>query len=266
MKTHYSFFTDYAHSFLTEDQSNNYHITLKKDHSIRVAAFSREIAQSCTENEAVHNRVELCGLLHDIARFEQFSTYKTFHDKDSFDHGDFGSVLINTLPELSVLNEEERKTAAYVTKNHNKLSIPEDNTAETTLTKIIRDADKLDIFYVMLSEMNSSSPSIKHSLPDTDDYSSEIVSLILEGRQVSYSLRRCFNDFIITMLGWMTDLNFPYASEHVLNQNIIEQLTSFLPQTEEIFTLKKFITKHTRNQAKRQTTEFSCPALEGVVS
>ena len=30
----------------------------------------------------------LIGLLHDIARFEQFTKYQTFNDRLSFDHGD----------------------------------------------------------------------------------------------------------------------------------------------------------------------------------
>ena len=36
----------------------------------------------------------LIGLLHDIARFEQYTKYKTFNDLESFDHGDYGVEIL----------------------------------------------------------------------------------------------------------------------------------------------------------------------------
>lgn len=85
---------------------------------------------------------QLCGLFHDIGRFEQYRKYQTYSDIHSTDHGDLG---------VSILKEhfnsiENYDLILFTTKNHNKLIIEETEDSKKLLfTKIVRDADKLDI-------------------------------------------------------------------------------------------------------------------------
>ena len=44
--------------------------------------------------EIPEESIILIGLLHDIARFEQYTKYKTFRDSISIDHGDLGVEIL----------------------------------------------------------------------------------------------------------------------------------------------------------------------------
>ena len=67
----------------------------KQKHSLRVMQISEEIARDLKLNQEEIKLAALIGLLHDIARFEQYTKYKTFRDLDSIDHGD---CLLYTSP------------------------------------------------------------------------------------------------------------------------------------------------------------------------
>ena len=67
---------------------------MKQEHSIRVMEISKQIAQGLNLNEEQVKVATLIGLLHDVARFEQFTKYRTFNDNESIDHGDYGVAIL----------------------------------------------------------------------------------------------------------------------------------------------------------------------------
>ena len=69
-------------------------IVLKIDHTLRVVELCEEIAKSLNLNDNDIELAKTCGLLHDIARFEQFKQYQTYADKKSIDHGDLGYEIL----------------------------------------------------------------------------------------------------------------------------------------------------------------------------
>ena len=66
-------------------------IRLKIDHTYRVAGLCERIAESIG---ADGDFAWLCGMLHDIGRFEQIRRYDTFVDAVSVDHAQFGADLL----------------------------------------------------------------------------------------------------------------------------------------------------------------------------
>ena len=72
-------------------------IQRKKFHSIRVQKISEKIAEDLKLNEEYIDIASLIGLLHDIGRFEQEKQYHTFDDNKSFDHGDYGAILLKRI-------------------------------------------------------------------------------------------------------------------------------------------------------------------------
>ncbi len=119
-------------------------------HSYRVMDISKKIAQSLNLLQEEIEIATLIGLLHDIARFEQFSRYKTFRDIDSIDHGNLGVEILKKNNFIRKFIDVDRYDNIIIKaiKNHNKFEIEQNLTKEEELyAKIIRDADKLDIFY-----------------------------------------------------------------------------------------------------------------------
>ena len=74
-------------------------VKLKIDHTYRVAALCERIANSLSLPPQDVDLAWLCGLLHDVGRFEQLRRYGTFIDAKSIDHA---------LMSVTVLLEEGR--------------------------------------------------------------------------------------------------------------------------------------------------------------
>ena len=133
----------------------NEQIKSRQSHSIRVMEMSKLIAEKLELNKQEIELATLIGLLHDIARFEQYTKYQTFWDKMSFDHGDYGVKILNEDIRKYVQTNEYDNIIMKSIKNHNKYKIEEGLTEEENLfAKIIRDADKIDILYEAIDVFN----------------------------------------------------------------------------------------------------------------
>ena len=77
------FFLEYVQNY----DLNNENIKRKEQHSLRVMAISKKIAEELKLSEKEIKLATLIGLLHDIGRFEQYTKWKTFSDKISTNHG-----------------------------------------------------------------------------------------------------------------------------------------------------------------------------------
>ena len=126
----------------------NENIKRKQLHSLRVMGISGQIAKDLYLEQEEIELAQLIGLLHDIARFEQYTQYKTFRDQDSFDHGDYGVKILEKDMRKYIDENKYDEIIKIAIKNHNKYEIERGLTGEKELfSKLIRDADKIDIFY-----------------------------------------------------------------------------------------------------------------------
>ena len=80
--------------FVMKYDLNENMIKYKYNHSYRVVHQAEEIARSLELDEEDRALASLIGLLHDIARFRQWTDYKTFSDDESFDHGKEGVKIL----------------------------------------------------------------------------------------------------------------------------------------------------------------------------
>lgn len=123
-------------------------IKRKQEHSIRVMRISKRIAEGMKLTQEEIDIATLIGLLHDIARFEQYTKYHTFKDAESIDHGDLGAEILKKDIKKYIETDEYDELIQLAVKNHNKYKIQEGLTQKQEMfAKIIRDADKLDILY-----------------------------------------------------------------------------------------------------------------------
>lgn len=225
-------FNQYAKNY----DLKNKDIMGKYHHSFRVMEFCKEIAISLNLSESDINIACLCGLLHDIARFEQWTQYETYEDARSFDHGDYGvSILLNdNFIKEFIEDEEVIKIVLDSVKYHNKLAVPELEERHLLFANIIRDADKLDVMTEQGIEINDKQILLKDSLLES-----------------IYNKKMCRNeelkndtDIILRLLSWVYDLNFKYSYQYLVDKKIIEkkfQLLEIYGETEELKKLKKFI-------------------------
>ena len=232
-------FSDYCRSFYTSDQTDQKNIILKEEHTSNVVGNMAEISRYLELDPAGSALAATIALFHDVGRFPQYARYKTFRDSISTNHAALGAAVLIEREVLGPLPKAERDAVIRAVTLHNVFSVP-DNLDQDTLrwVQMIRDADKLDIwrvfvdFYGQEDERRPSAAGL--GLPETEEYSAEVLSSVLRKEMVHLSALRTLNDFRLLQLAWVFDLNFTRSLELLLERSYIEGLSASLPQTGEI--------------------------------
>ena len=174
-----------------------------------------EIAESLDLSEEEINLAKLCGLLHDLGRFEQWKRYKTFSDIDSIDHGDLAVNLLiensNKFLRKFISTDKYDSIILNSIKYHNKYGIDENLPEKEKLyAKLVRDADKIDILYLY---------TIKEIIRDTNNqkFSKNIFSDLLNKVEVARVDKKTKADDLSVSLGFVFDINFK-RSFHILKE------------------------------------------------
>jgi putative nucleotidyltransferase with HDIG domain len=137
-------------TFHTDDEEVMLGIRIKEVHTGYVTSIARELARHLELNEHDVQLAEIMGLFHDVGRFRQYSLYQTFNDSQSEDHADLGLKVLDELELMKKLAPEDEALVRFAIKNHNKKVIePTDSKRELLFAKLLRDADKLDIYRVL---------------------------------------------------------------------------------------------------------------------
>ena len=220
----YEWVEAYIKTFYTEDPEIQSMILLKEEHTKHVIEISKDLANALKLNKHDCILAEMIGLFHDIGRFKQYSIYQTFNDKISENHSLLGLEEIKNLTLLNRLSEADLQTFRFAIENHNAMEIAKtDNLRNQLFAKIIRDADKLDIYRVL-------SPMLKPS--DGSGYNQEFMELFLQGRQCDYSLIKTHDDQKLVRLLWMYDIYFGWTMRKIMERGYVEQIVQYLPQDE----------------------------------
>ena len=216
----------------------NKNIMRKYHHSFRVMEFSKKIAISLKLSEEEIYIATLCGLLHDIARFEQWTQHKTYIDAQSFDHGDYGVIVLKTDDFIKKFVQDDEIISIVInsTRYHNKATVPILEKNHQLFANIVRDADKLDIITEQGNSINTDKIELKTELLDSI-YNEQICRNEYVKNDV---------DLILRMLSWIFDFNFKYSFDYLIDKKIIENKFNLLEmygETEETIKLKKWIMK-----------------------
>ena len=234
MKEEIKLFNEYVKNY----DLKNKKLIGKYHHSFRVMEFCKEIAISLNLNEEDISIASLCGLLHDIARFEQLTKYDTYYDFKSFDHGDYGCDILEHDDFIKKFTSDEEiiKIVLDGVRYHNKFKVPNLNERNMLFVNILRDADKIDIMTEWANEIRDNKIILKES----------ILKSIYNKELCKKSDLENDTDNILMNMSWIFDLNFKYSFEYLKNKKIIEKKFNLLEmygETKEISELKQFIMK-----------------------
>ena len=198
---------------------NDKNIERKYYHSLRVKSLCQLIAKDLGFSDEDAKIAEVVGLLHDYGRFKQWTIYHTYRDLDSIDHADYGVRELFDNGEIANFwtNKEDYDEIYDAIKYHNKINIPENLSEHNKLLcKVVRDADKLDIMYLYVSntllfeEDGDISPKVKESFDNQ--------------KTVNRKDQKTEADNIILLLAFVYDLNFDYSFKHLKKHKILNQL------------------------------------------
>ncbi|QDR82217.1 HD domain-containing protein [Sporomusa termitida] len=232
----YEWFRDHVRTYYTSDEFIMTRVLLKEEHSKRVAAIAASLAAELQLAERPRLLAEVIGLFHDLARFRQVAEYRTFVDAESFDHGDAGAAALARSGLLADFTAAEQAVIGFAIANHNKMQIPPACSQTLLFAKLIRDADKLDIFRLL--------PPVQAD----HDYSPQLLGQLKPGGVLSYRDVKTLADKRLIRLSWFYDIYFDWTLAQLIAEGHLERQLDSLPDTGDCRAIKATLQAYVDNR------------------
>ena len=227
-------FTGFVAMFRGESSAEQRNYDLKVVHTHQVRANIERLTASLDLAAAERTLAAAIAICHDVGRFPQYRRYGTFNDAVSTNHA---ALAVQTLKAEGILNAlaaEERRVLLSVVALHNVFKLPEDlDPVVRRFTLLIRDADKLDIWRVLIeyctAAPNERASAVVWELPDTGVCSPSALEEVVAGRMPNRDLLATADDIKLLQLSWAYDLNFTESFRIMAERGYLDTLASLLP-------------------------------------
>lgn len=218
-------FKQYLKNYDLEDG----YIQLKMNHTYEVMKKSEYISLNLKLDKENVDLAKLIALLHDLGRFEQAKKINSFIDCKEFEHANYGVKILFEDNLIRQFIEDNRydeiiKKAIY---NHNKYEIEKGlSEIEELHCKIIRDADKLDVFRVIKEDKfeNIFRGIYNPEILNYEEISENVYNNLINNKQVLIEDRKTQIDCWACIIGFMFDLNFDSSFKYIKEKNYIDIL------------------------------------------
>ena len=213
-------------------------IKRKEEHSFRVQELSKVIATSLNLNKKDIEVASLCGLLHDIGRFEQWKNYQSFSDLKTIDHGSLGEKILKDNNFINNFTKTNHNIILKSVKYHNKYKVPNNLSDRNKLfINITRDADKIDIFNIFASKI------LEINYDQNKEINKKVYNLLLNKKQIDRHYLKSKTDNIGEIIGMVFDLKYKKSYQLLKENNyiniIIDDLLKDLTNNKLINQLKE---------------------------
>ncbi len=231
-------FDNFVQPFLETDADGLKNILLKVEHTRKVC----DVMEMITTGEGLSDH-ERCiagavALLHDVGRFPQYRRWRTFRDRDSDNHARMSIEVIRENRLLEDISANDRLMIEEAVRFHNLLRIPPRlQSPGGVFLRLIRDADKLDIWRVFLTYFDA--PEYERAsaallgFPELPTVSDVCLAALTNRQVVKLDDITCANDFKLLLISWAFDLNFKASFRMIQKQGYLQALAATLPDMPE---------------------------------
>lgn len=209
-------------------------VHLKARHTIHVCAEIRWIANKLGLSGGQTRLAEALALFHDVGRFEQYTKYRAYLDRETINHAQLG---VETMQTAGLLSPLDPVTAEILRKSilfHNRKDLPLDEEEMVLFfARLVRDADKLDIwrivtaYYTRPPERKVDAIDLNLSLGG--NFSPEILADIQARKSVDEKNMRTQGDFKLMQIAWVYDLNYAPSFLRVRQKGYLQKIRATLP-------------------------------------
>ena len=224
-------FKDYTDAY----DATNPRIALKIEHTYHVAQTCDTVAREQGWTAADIDLAWLCGLLHDMGRFEQLRRWDTFKDAESMSHAALGvEVLFGENPsdapattsirnfiETDALDDLIRASIAY----HSDFRLPAQlDERIRCFCDIVRDGDKVDIMRTIADGTVDTILKVDENEFLNSRFSTPTLQAFAEHRCVARDERNEPADFLVGLICFMFELVYPASRALAREQGDIYRL------------------------------------------
>jgi hypothetical protein len=237
-------FEDYSAGFSQGSWDDAKNIAIKREHSLRVLRHAVEISASLNLDGELAELTHLAALFHDVGRFPQYARFCTFNDRNSANHAALSVKVLKETDVLNPLTPEHRRMVLGAIFLHNRQFIPAGLPPRLgVMTRVVRDADKLDILPVLISHFSPDSPvngvvtlDLK---PHPSAYTESIFLNVRSGKIAKYEEMVWINDLKLLLCSWVFDLNFSVSRKMILGKGYLDKIFASLPNDRKFMDLLK---------------------------
>ena len=193
----------------------------KQLHSLRVMDTCKEIAEQLNLSQEEIEISELIGLLHDIAKLGKNEEIKAI---EGYDHGDYGAEIVKKEIRKYIETDKYDEIIEKAIINHCKYKI-QDNLSEKeeVFANILRDADKIDIFWQSLELFWKG----KEDMVAKSIISEEILQEFKLEKQVEKRGKKDIEhsiDEIISIISFIFDINYKPSFRIIKEKDYINKI------------------------------------------
>jgi len=249
-----AWFDEYVDQFASNDPRIQENMDMKEGHTRRVCAAILDIGASLNLSAEDLCTAEATAWLHDIGRFEQYTRYGTFMDHRSEDHAALGVRVIRETRILERIGAFDQELILQVVGAHNRAAIPpEADERARFFLKLLRDADKVDIWHVVTAYYQDPDQRRNHALeldlPDSPHISKPVYEALMKGELVKMADLKTVDDFKLLQMGWIYDANFPRTFQIVREKGYLEIIRDALsvrsaPATDVYARARAYLDRH----------------------
>lgn len=251
IKKYDRYLKDYATHYIQQAQNemDRVMLELKLRHTKYVKENMIQIAASCHLNEEDMALAELIALFHDIGRFRQFALYHTYDDKKSVNHAKYSVDVLKDQSALQDLTKEEQEIVYGAIYYHNVHVLSEYEMSDRTryFAKMIRDADRLDIYRDMAEDVPNMTPEEQYVwYNERDLQATDISDVIFKDimKKESPSMKDCktVSESKFARMSWVFyDMSFKEAIRIILQANYFEKIYATITPNERVEKMYTFI-------------------------
>lgn len=231
-------FEEYFQSLITDSPDNQLRVEDIRTHSLRVAANSSLIARELLSTEEDKYIAEIIALFHDYGKAVLIVQGTESPINIQHNHAALSAKLVQQMDFFSKLTADIQITVLKSIEGHNKLKLPKlDNEQQTLFARLLRDADKLDIFessYRFFKEKNGLQPLMTLDLINQVEVSDKIIKSVLAGKTAAVEDMKTMNDYRLLLLSMAFDLNYKYTFRILSEKQFIQKIYETLPKRDQI--------------------------------
>jgi HD domain len=232
-------FDSYVKEFYTSESEADKNILLKIEHTHKVFQVMEKLSIGEGLPAEDMRIAQTVALLHDVGRFPQYRRWRTFRDRDSDNHARLAIEVIREQALLADQTPRVRLLIEEAVRFHNLLDMPVRLKSDTDIfLRLIRDADKLDIWRVFVKHFNAPleerASAALLGFPEKPGVSPACLAALVERRIVNLETVNCINDFKLLLISWVYNLNFKTSYGLLREGNFINSILSGLPDDEKV--------------------------------
>lgn len=256
-------FSEYVQAFKSGDPDEDRNIVLKEEHTHRVRGEICEIGRALGLGEEDLRLAEAMAIFHDVGRFPQYAKFGTFSDRRSCDHADLSVKVLIEDRVLDPIDPSEQDLILKAISYHNRAALPEDESERCLFfSKLLRDADKLDIwallldYYRLCETEGYRNAALELDLTDTPGISEEVYQDLLVEEIVKVKDLRCLNDFKLLQASWIFDLNYWPSLVAVRDRGYLEKIREVLPRFDKVDRIFELLESRLEERIEAEKPEY----------